>query len=564
MTRYLPLVLLPFICAAAVFYPSSGAAARSVEVHEVAGQGVQRIPEGERVTVRGVVSAAYPGDSGLNGFFLQGRDPAPDGKPSGLFVYAPELEGGKAEAVEPGKLLELTGYTGMFHGRPQLEGLQKIRLLGDRRVEPYPVRMPLRDPRRLEGVLVRLEQELTVTDNRALAKYGSLELAAGGRAFRKTNFLPGEGPEDPSGRGGRIILDDGSYTGGPEPIPYLSGEKTRRVGARIEKGLVGIITRAFQQLRIHPAEQPRFERVNPRPGPLPEPDPDAVRVAVINADSYFLSLGERGARSRRQLRIQRSKLLALATGLKADLLVLLEMENRDGAAQDLVRRLRGESGNAWRLLRAGNPGDDAIRISLAYREDRVRPVAEAARDGRGVHTRPPLLAAFRPRGGGETFAVAAAHFKSKGNCPEGRDPEREGGCWNRLRTRQARALAGFIDSWREKNHVPVLVAGDLNAYGAEAPLGALRRAGFLDLLRKRVPWRDRYTYVYSGESGYLDHLLARPELAEAAKEVFTHAVNADEPPFLGYDQSGPAGRHYPDSPYRSSDHDPVAVDLGLR
>ena len=66
-----------------------------------------------------------------------------------------------------------------------------------------------------------------------------------------------------------------------------------------------------------------------------------------------------------------------------------------------------------------------------------------------------------------------------------------------------------------------------------------------------------------GRSGsdYLDHALANPEMADAMAQVQTWRTNADEPRFLGYDGPDNAQRYRQPDPFRSSDHDPVAVDL---
>ncbi len=535
-----------------------------VAVHALAGQGGQEIPEGEQVTTLGVVTGSFLEDCGLDGFFLQGLNPAPDGKPSGLFVYLPDASEEEANKLEPGRLVWLQGRKGEFKGRPQLQQVQKLDFLGSREVDTHSVSLPLSDPHRLEGVRLRLEQELTVTGNKDLARYGSLELAVGGRAFRPSNFPPGEGPENPRRQDKRIILDDGCYSRNPEPIPYLSREGTRRVGARVESGLTGILTHAFQAWRIHPVQPPAFERANPRPDPLQMPGENAVRVAAFNAENYFLSLGERGAENKRQLRLQRQKLYAAVQKLKADVLALVEMENDTRVPKDFIRGLREKTQQPWRLVDKQDPGKDVIKVSLAYREDRVQLKGEARRDRREVHDRSPLLAAFRPTDGGEPFSVAAVHFKSKIDCPqEGKDSDTAGtGCWNQRRMQQARALTEFIEHWRgEMDGPPVLVAGDLNAYGDEDPMEVLRKSGKRDLMAKYLPWRERYTYVYQAESGYLDHLWAGPELVPRVKEVYSPPINADEPPFLEYGHGGPQGRHLEADPYRASDHDPVVVDL---
>ncbi|ABM62501.1 ExeM/NucH family extracellular endonuclease [Halorhodospira halophila] len=535
------------------------ASAETTAVHELAGQGVGRQAPEDPVRVNGVVTAAFLGAEGLDGFFIQGTGPAPDGKPAGLFVYAPELTAEQRERIEPGRQLLLTGRAGEHRGRPQLEWLEAVQDCGAKQVTPYPLDWPAAAPERLEGVLVRIRQPMVVSGTYELPRYGTLKLTPERRAFRPTNFLPGDGPEDPTLSGARLRLDDGSYRGRPDPIPYLDDDGTRRVGSRVAD-LTGVLTHAFGAWRLHPTEPPDFEASNPRPEALPPPEAGTVRVAAFNVENYFLTLGERGAASEVELERQRAKLLAAAESLHADVLVLVEMENRQDAPEDFVERLAASTGHPWRLARGGETGSDAIKVSLAYREDRVQPVTETVRDARRVHHRPPPLVGFRPQGGGEPFAVAGIHFKSKTRCPDAGDVDRGQGCWNHRRTEQAEALAEFLGRWRAERSeaLPVLIAGDLNAYGGEDPARALAAAGKVDLLAEHLAWPDRYTYVFRGESGYLDHLQAHPALAERVAAVHRHPINADEPRFLEFD--GDPGRVREDA-YRSSDHDPIAVDL---
>ena len=529
-------------------------------VHAVAGQGVERLAADRAVTVEGVVTGTFMGEDRIDGFFIQGRDPAPDGKPSGVFVYAPDLAGSAAERIEPGSRLRLVGRTGLFHGRPQLEELDRIRDCGTEEVRTHSVRLPLERRQRFEGVRLAFQRPLTVTGNHRLGRYGTLALASGGRAFQPGNFPPGEGPPEPRRPGGRLLLDDGRYSRAPSPVPYLNEAGTRRIGSRVV-GLTGILTRAFEAWRIHPTEPPRFRATNPRPDPLPSPGRDRLRVAAFNLDNYFLEGAERGAGSASALRRQRAKLFAAIGHLEADVLVLVEVANRDAAVSDFVERLRRRSGAPWHRLGAPGTGQGELRVALAYRRDRVAPTGKRRRDRRAVHDRPPLVAGFRSQEGGAPFAVAAVHFKSKGGCPKVGDTDSGQGCWNRRRTEQARALTGFLEEWREDGGAPVVIAGDINAYGGEDPVRALAAAGYTDLIAERVPPRRRYTFVYDGQAGYLDHLHAAAPLAERAAAVHLHPINADEPAFLAYDRGGPDGRYVTSDAFRASDHDPVAVDV---
>lgn len=506
-----------------------------------------RVAEDRRVTVEGVVTGVFTDDDGLGGFFLQEGDTPP----VGLFVYAPALDGREPKA---GDRVQVAGRFVRFHQRPQLTRLATLNVCAHvgppRAVE---LRLP-EDAARLaefQDVKVRLDQTLTVTGNAELGRYGSLHLAAGGRGFR-----PGQGAAHPrDGDGTRlIVLDDGSYRANPWPIPYLDAEGTRRVGDRVD-GLTGILTQAFDAHRIHPTRTPVFRPGNPRPAPPARPDA-SLRVATLNLQNYFLTLGSRGASSRAALQRQRQKLTEALHGLDADVISLSEVENRDRVLDDLVATInRGASKRQrYRAVASAGAGTDAIRNALLYRPARLTLLGSDA-DPDPVHNRAPLLAWFRPAGGGRPFGVVAVHFKAKVGCPPEGDIDRGQGCWNERRTAQAKRLLHWLDRVR-RDDAPVLIAGDLNAYAAEDPVATLLARGKRDLSIPQLPSPQRYTYVFRGEAGQLDYLLAPPALARQVSNAGIWHINADEPPFLGF-----SGRQPAPGPWRSSDHDPVWVDL---
>ncbi|KPV40683.1 hypothetical protein AN478_05875 [Thiohalorhabdus denitrificans] len=518
-------LLLP---APAAALECSGEHASPAEVKGLEGEAP---PPGEAVTVRGRIGGAFLGEDRLDGFFLQART---DGRPAGVFVYTPESEPGWAEILRADRRVVVRARTDRYRGRIQLHRVKAVADCGEAPVEPIALDWPPQGGlEALAGVRMRLIEPLTVTGLHELARYGSLHLAAE-RLFHPNTAPPGD-PEAPV-----LILDDGAYARDPHPVPHLGPEGTRRVGARVVD-LTGVLTHAFEAWRLHPTQPPDFEVSNPRPDPPEAPGDTERRVGFVNLGNYFVTTGRRGADSAAARRRQEQALRRLVAGVGADVLAVVELENRPGALAALAERVGGES---YRAVEGPERlGKDVIRNALLYRPDRVRPVGppRVARDEAFV--RPPLAQRFRSEEG-HGFTVVVAHFKSKGGCPETGDVDRGEGCWSDRRLREARALA----EWAAELPGPVLLAGDLNAYGREAPIRHLRRAGFRDLLRATLPPGKRYTYVYRGRSGYLDHLLLRggPE-AKAGH----WAVNADEP------RNVPA----PDTVWRATDHDPVWVDL---
>jgi len=101
--------------------------------------------------------------------------------------------------------------------------------------------------------------------------------------------------------------------------------------------------------------------------------------------------------------------------------------------------------------------------------------------------------------------------------------------------------------------------GDLNSYEGEAPLKALLARDLQDAIAVHLPVAQRYTYVYRGMSGALDHILVGSDLNASIVQTGIWHINADEPAFLAYDRDWTQNL----SVYRSSDHDPLWVDMQL-
>lgn len=105
----------------------------------------------------------------------------------------------------------------------------------------------------------------------------------------------------------------------------------------------------------------------------------------------------------------------------------------------------------------------------------------------------------------------------------------------------------------------MLIVGDLNSYAMEDPIEALKSAGYADLVSTFVG-ASAYSYVFTGQSGYLDHALGNATLRPQVADTTIWHINADEPRALDYEDYNPAYLYSTDA-YRSSDHDPVLVHL---
>ena len=166
----------------------------------------------------------------------------------------------------------------------------------------------------------------------------------------------------------------------------------------------------------------------------------------------------------------------------------------------------------------------------------------------GVFRRPPIGQVFEADG--QRVAVVVNHCKSKscGDASGVNADQGDGqGCWNTLRVQQAEALLAFIGELQAQSGVQsALVLGDLNAYGEEDPIDALRASGLVDLLAQHVPEGRRYSYVHDAQAGYLDHALAIPALAATVTGATEWHINADEAEALDYRDGNLAELFRPD------------------
>ena len=160
------------------------------------------------------------------------------------------------------------------------------------------------------------------------------------------------------------------------------------------------------------------------------------------------------------------------------------------------------------------------------------------------------------------------HLKSKGSaCGAGDDATDGSGNCNQTRTNAAAALADWLATDPTGSGDPdFLIIGDLNSYTFETPITTLESKGFTNLVRQ-FQGLDAYSYVFNGESGYLDHALATGSLVPQVSGVSDWHINPDEPTVLDYNVEFKSANHvttlYDDGPYRASDHDPVVIGLQL-
>lgn len=535
------------------------------------------------ITIEGVVVGDYQGATKFNGFFVQEEDSQADSDPAtseGVFVYYNAVD------VNVGDIVRVQGDVVEYFNLTEMTNVDSAVICpGSAVVSPASVSLPvtaLTDWERYEGMLINIPQTLHVTELYQLGRYGQIALSVNDRLLQPTNvYPPSANPtsdrallQDLNDRS-RILLDDGNSVQNPDPITYpqggLTAANTLRAGYTLPN-LSGVLTYAFSNYVVQPTTALNFTATNPRPAASTS-DTSQVRVASFNVLNYFVTFNSRGAENQTEFDRQRAKTISAILQLNADVIGLMEMENHssDAALQDLVTGLNASAGaGTYAYVDTGVLGTDAIKVALIYKTARVSLVGNEVTNTNAVFSRPPLAQTFQQSSTGEQFTVIVNHFKSKGcDGATGQDLDQDDGqgCYNDRREQQATALTAWINSTvlpGATGSRGALIIGDLNAYAMEDPVTLIKNAGYVDMIKTFIP-AGAYSYVFDGQSGYLDHALANSSLAPWVAAVQEWHINADEPTVLDYNTNYKTANQiatlYAPDAYRASDHDPVLVLL---
>ncbi len=163
-------------------------------------------------------------------------------------------------------------------------------------------------------------------------------------------------------------------------------------------------------------------------------------------------------------------------------------------------------------------------------------------------SRKPLAGEFTFNG--RTFFVIANHFNSKGGDEPLFGPYQPPLLVSQnQRDQQAQIVNAFISQLVSADpQAAAVVLGDFNDFEFSEPLGILKGTILTDLV-ETLPENERYTYVFSGNSQVLDHMLVTPGFAS---QFTANGVG-------GYDIVHVNAEFAP--PAQVSDHDPQVARL---
>ena len=295
---------------------------------------------------------------------------------------------------------------------------------------------------------------------------------------------------------------------------------------------------------------------------------------------------ERGATTQTEFDKQHRKIVSALKAIDADVYGLMEIANNGYGPNSAIAHLTSALGSDWKYVVPENLdrlGSDAIAVAIIYNSKRVRPLNKPVVLDLGDKNRTTLAQSFQAVRGNKTFTVIPNHLKSKscsGVDASSTDADQNDGqgCWNPTRVK----AVDQIVQWLAKNPTQVpkqnaLLVGDMNSYAKEEPILSFEKANYKVLLNdtKVGQGAQAYSYVFgvasdangNGGAGNLDHAIADADLYPKVVRTFAWHINADEPTALDYNEEYKTDEQkalfYGEDAYRSSDHDPVIVDLDL-
>ncbi|MCA9936989.1 MAG: Ig-like domain-containing protein, partial [Anaerolineales bacterium] len=257
-------------------------------IHFVQGAGLESPLVGSSVVVEGVVVGDY--QSTLNGYYIQEENADFDGDTmtsEGIFVY-------NSTAVNEGDVVRVQGSVSEYRGLTEL-GSATVSVCGTDTVTPTVVTLPLAeadDWEYYEGMLIAINDELTVTNSYYLGRFGQVRLSIGGRLPQPTNVvLPGQDAldlQDLNNRSG-VTIDDANPAQNADPIvypdPQLTFTNTLRGGDVVSGGIVGVVDHynndSSDDYRVFPTEPVVFDHANARTA-VPEDTNSMIQVASFN------------------------------------------------------------------------------------------------------------------------------------------------------------------------------------------------------------------------------------------------------------------------------------------
>jgi predicted extracellular nuclease len=535
--------------------------AQTIPIASVQGNATVSPKRGEQVTVQGIVTLVQD-DNGL--YIEEPGSDTNDRTSNAIFIQSADWP---AE-IQQGSLISAKGQVSEIgRGRYSLTAITRVTELtpcaSGKSLPLTDVGLPLNGPGReaLEGMRIQIDDTLMVTNAYQFGR-GDLTLSGNGIQFVPTEIVA-PGPETAG-----YLAQNRAFALAVR-LPESTDKAKLLYGGATVSHMTGVVAHDGRDLRV------ALQSISPDPTAgfalPPSTNAGALRIVGMNLHNYFNGDGKgngfptpRGAKTIDEFQQQSDRIGAAIKVLDPHVLGVMELEN-DGfgpnsAAADFIQLANHSTGQSWAVTRPvrDNTGIDKITVGLFYRTDRLKAVgpAQTLTGPEFRRSRQPIAQVFKQRSDGEKILVVVNHLKSKGSCPESGEnaDQKDGqGCWSPMRLASAEKMSAWVKATAASAGTDnILILGDMNAYRNGYPIGAIRDAGFTELMDDRQG--KTYSFVFFGQHGTLDYAFASDALLPNVERAFIWNINA----------ALPANIKLPKPWLRFSDHDPVVVDIRSR
>jgi hypothetical protein len=509
------------------------------------------------VNLIGVVSGVYQNKGELAGFFMQHNSLF---STSGIFVHT-------KKKVQLGDEIRIIAKVIEYKNETRLDSVKSIEVIStDNSFKTQTLKLPY-TPKQiecLEGCIVTIDSDLIISDSYSFDKYGqilvsSIPLIQATEIYDAQNESTEivkhiEGQELSS-----ITLDDLSNKRFPvDSNLYLSkdqiviGNKLSSVRGYVCQRNDTYSIRLVADLEVYMPEQNLSSELNGQ-----------LKVMSLNLHNLFNGNGvggkfptPRGAKTYDDYQKQLVKLTSAIDFANPDIIALMEIEN-DGedSLSTIVQFCEYLNTNSKRenykvAFTTGKAAKDVIKTGIIYDASLLSTTELGMYHSQSIFSRSPLFQEFVFQDSLE-FVLSVNHFKSKSpRNAKGENIDQNDGqaAFNAKRLLQAKELLAIIDSLYSS--INLIVLGDFNAYSEEEPIRKLQSQSLEKLSTLK------YSYVYKGMQGNLDHAFVSNSFRDSIKETKVLDFNASYPNWIDYrfDNS--------DSSYfRSSDHNPLLIGI---
>ena len=513
--------------------------------------------ENVAVTVNGIVSGVYQNKGELAGFFMQYDALF---STNGIFVHT-------KKKVNLGDEISIMATVVEYKNETRLDSVKSIEILSvGNSYKTQKIKFPytLSDIENLEGCLIRIDNDLQISDSYSFEKYGQI-LVSSKPLIQATEIYDAQNEAAEISEHNliqaqnSIVLDDLSNKRFPLSDGLYLDKDGVVLGANIS-GVTGYVCQRNNNYSIRLVNDLEFD--------LPELNLNTevdglLKIMSFNLHNLFNGNGiggkfptPRGAKTYEAYQKQLSKLASAISFANPDVIAVMEIENDGEDSLSTIFQFceylnsHSNRSNYKVAYTSGKAAKDVIKTCIIYDSSVLSTKELGKYHSNTIFSRNPLFQEFVFQDS-LSFVLSVNHFKSKSprGAKDANEDQNDGqSAYNAKRVLQAEALIEIIDSlYFNKN---LIVLGDFNAYSKEDPVQYMQNHHLVKLST------NQYTYVYKGMQGDLDHAFVSQPFKSSVNETKVLNINASFPNWIDY-----RFENSDISYFRSSDHNPLLIGV---